>query len=190
MQYLLFNKPDGVVSAFTDEEGRETLKNYIPIPEVYSAGRLDRDSEGLLILSNDGDLLHFLTHPRHHLPKSYLVQVEGIVTQEALEELEKGVVVKGERTQPCQAWIVETPDLPPRRKPVTPHAATCWLRIILQEGKKRQIRHMTAAVGYPTLRLVRVAVGPISLGDLQPGQWRFLTEKEIRLLKQSRTSRK
>jgi 23S rRNA pseudouridine2457 synthase len=183
LQYLAFYKPDGVLCTFTDEEGRETLREYIPIPEVYSAGRLDRDSEGLLILSNDGDLLHLLTHPRHHLPKTYLVQVEGAITPQALLQMEAGIAVKGETTLPCQALAVEPPELPARRKPLTPHAPTSWVQVVLQEGKKRQIRHMTAAVGFPTLRLVRVAVGPIALGELQPGQWRFLTPREVESLK-------
>ncbi|WP_299024295.1 pseudouridine synthase [uncultured Thermanaerothrix sp.] len=179
---IAFYKPDGVLSAFTDTAGRSTLKDYIHVPDVYPVGRLDLDSEGLLLLSNDGDLIHRLTHPRHHVPKTYLVQVEGIITPEAVAALQRGVVVKGRRTQRCQVVVIPEPALPPRQKPVTPHGPTSWLRIVLFEGMKRQIRHMTAAVGFPTLRLVRVAVGPITLEGLLPGQWRFLSPLEIERL--------
>lgn len=182
-QYLAFYKPFGVLSCFTDDEGRDTLKKYIDIPGIYSAGRLDYDSEGLLLLTNDGGLIHQLTDPRHHISKTYLVQVEGEVTEQALARLQQGVVIQGYQTKRCKATSIATPDLPPRARPITPHGPTAWLRMELQEGKKRQIRHMTAAVGLPTLRLVRVAIGPIGLAGLQPGEWRELTVKEISLLK-------
>lgn len=182
MKVLVFYKPYGVLTAFQDAEGRPTLKQYIPIPDVYPAGRLDLDSEGLLILSDDGRLIHRLTDPRHRIPKTYLVQVEGRVTPPALAALQRGVVVKGKKTRRCDAIIIPEPNIPPRIKPVTPHAETTWLRMVLQEGRKRQIRHMTAAVGFPTLRLVRVAIGPISLEGLQPGEWRELSSDEIRRL--------
>jgi 23S rRNA pseudouridine2457 synthase len=181
--YVAFYKPDGVLTAFTDPEGRETLKAYINLPEIYPAGRLDRDSEGLLLLTNDGGLAHRLTDPAFEHPKTYLVQVEGTPTPEALARLESGVEVKGRRTRRSQAMVVPEPALPPRPRPVTPHGATAWLRIVLREGKKRQIRHMTAAVGLPTLRLVRIAIGPVSLGDLLPGEWRALTPEEVSALK-------
>ncbi|MEP7199207.1 MAG: pseudouridine synthase, partial [Chloroflexota bacterium] len=161
-----------------------TLKEFILIPNVYAAGRLDRDSEGLLLLTDDGDLIHRLTHPRHDFPKTYLVQVEGVVTREAVGQLRRGVVVKGERTKRAEAEIIDAPNLPPRLKPVRAYHPTTWLKVVLREGRKRQIRHMTAAVGYPTLRLVRVAIGPLTLGDLKPGEWRALTAQEVRLLKQ------
>lgn len=182
--YVAFYKPDGVMTAFTDPEGRETLSIYIDVPDVYSAGRLDLDSEGLLLLTNDGQLAHRLTDPSFHHPKTYLVQVEGVPTPDALARLESGVEVKGQMTRRSQAVIVPEPILPMRRKPVTPHGPTTWLRIVLREGKKRQIRHMTAAVGLPTVRLVRVAIGPISLGELQPGEWRYLSPVEVESLKQ------
>lgn len=182
MKVLAFYKPYGVLTAFQDAEGRPTLKQYIPIPDVYPAGRLDLDSEGLLILSDDGGLIHRLTDPRHRIPKTYLVQVEGRVTPQALAALQRGVVVKGKKTRRCDAIIIPEPNIPPRTKPVTPHADTTWLRMVLQEGRKRQIRHMTAAVGFPTLRLVRVAIGPISLEGLRPGEWRELSGDEIRRL--------
>jgi 23S rRNA pseudouridine2457 synthase len=179
MIYIVFYKPYGVLSNFTDSAGRETLKAYIDIPGVYAAGRLDFDSEGLLLLTDDGRLIRRLTDPRFHLPKTYLVQVEGLITPQAIAQLEQGVVIQGYRTRRCQATAIPDPNLPPRRKPITPHAPPSWLRIVLHEGKKRQIRHMTAAVGFPTLRLVRVAIGPIELGNLKEGEWRKLSEGEI-----------
>jgi 23S rRNA pseudouridine2457 synthase len=181
--YVAFYKPYGVLTAFTDDEGRETLKSYIDVPDVYPAGRLDMDSEGLLLLTNDGPLAHRLTEPRFNHPKTYLVQVEGTPAAEMLSRLENGVEVKGEKTRRCQVMVVPEPDLPAREKPVTPHGPTAWLRIVLREGKKRQIRHMTAAVGLPTLRLVRIAVGPVALNELQPGEWRYLSPAEISALK-------
>ena len=184
-QYLAFYKPYGVLTAFTDAEGRPTLKNYIDVPGVYPAGRLDFDSEGMLLLTDDGGLAHRLTDPRFNHPKTYLVQVEGTVTPQALASLAAGVEVKGQRTRKAQVLEIPAPTLPERAKPVTPHGPTAWLRIVLREGKKRQIRHMTAAVGLPTLRIVRIAIGPIALGDLQPGEWRLLTPDEVRILKES-----
>jgi 23S rRNA pseudouridine2457 synthase len=185
LKYILFYKPYGVVTAFTDDEGHETLKPYIDVPDVYPVGRLDLDSEGLLLLTDDGPLAHALTDPHFNHPKTYLVQVEGLVTVEALRQLEEGVLVKGKITRRCEALLVSEPELPPRAKPVTPHGPTSWLRLVLREGKKRQIRHMTAAVGCPTLRLIRVAIGPLSLGDLKPGEWRALTPAEVERLKTS-----
>jgi 23S rRNA pseudouridine2457 synthase len=184
MVYLAFYKPYGVLTAFTDPEGRDTLKVYIDVPDVYPAGRLDLDSEGLLLLTNDGSLAHRLTDPRYNHPKTYLVQVEGVPSPEALAKLESGVLVKGKMTRRSQAMVVPEPDLPPRAVPITPHGPTAWLRIVLREGRKRQVRHMTAAVGLPTLRLVRVAIGPIGLNELQPGEWRDLSPAEISTLKQ------
>jgi 23S rRNA pseudouridine2457 synthase len=186
VKYILFNKPYDVLCSFTDDEGegRATLKDYIPVPNVYAAGRLDRDSEGLMLLSDDGDLIHHLTHPRHDFPKTYFVQVEGAITPEAVARLRRGVVVKGEKTRRAEVEIIPEPDLPPRAKPVRQYHPLSWLKIVLREGKKRQIRHMTAAVGYPTLRLVRVAIGPLALGSLKPREWRYLSEKEVRALKQ------
>ncbi|MEW6502467.1 MAG: pseudouridine synthase [Chloroflexota bacterium] len=184
MKTIAFYKPYGVLTAFRDREGRLTLKDYIPIPGVYPAGRLDLDSEGLLILSDDGRLIHLLTDPRHRIPKTYLVQVEGKMTPEALVALQRGVVIKGQKTRRCEALIIPEPILPPRSKPITPHSETSWLRLVLQEGRKRQIRHMTAAVGFPTLRLIRVAIGPITLEGLQPGEWRELGVEEVRRLQE------
>lgn len=184
MRYLLFNKPYGVLSQFTDEgTGHPTLKEYIDVADVYAAGRLDRDSEGLLLLTDDGALIKRLTDPKLHLEKTYWVLVEGEPTSDKLAQLERGIQLKDYLTLPAKARLVPDPDLPARSKPVTPHGLTAWIEIKLREGKKRQIRHMTAAVGLFTLRLVRVAIGHIRLGKLEPGQWRDLTMKEVEELK-------
>lgn len=181
--YILFYKPYGVLSQFTDEgTGHPTLKKYINIPDVYAAGRLDRDSEGLLLLTNDGRLISRLTNPDQHISKTYQVQVEGIVTQEKLETLSQGVSLRGYKTLPCKVRIIPEPQLPPREKPITPHGPVGWLEVTLREGKKRQIRHMTAVVGLFTLRILRVALGKMERGTLQPGQFRELTLEEIRIL--------
>lgn len=184
MRYVLFNKPYGVLSQFTDEgTGHPTLKQYIDVPNVYAAGRLDRDSEGLLLLTDDGSLIKRLTDPKHHVEKTYWIMVEGDPTLEKLAQIEHGIPLKGYVTLPAKARLIPDPMLPPRTKPVTPHGPTTWIEIRLREGKKRQIRHMTAAVGLPTLRLVRVAIGQIELGNLEPGKWRDLTQDEIHSLK-------
>jgi 23S rRNA pseudouridine2457 synthase len=184
MRYIIFNKPFGMLSQFSDEgTGHPTLKQCIEVPDVYAAGRLDRDSEGLLLLTDDGFLIRRLTDPKHHIEKTYWVLVEGEPTEEKLTQLERGIRLKDYLTLPAEARIIPSPGLPPRLKPVTPHGPTTWIEIKLREGKKRQIRHMTAAVGLPTLRLVRVAIGQIQLGRLKPGQWRDLTPPELKLLK-------
>lgn len=175
-------KPYGVLPCFTDPEGRPTLGAYLDVPCVYPAGRLDLDSEGLLLLTSNGRLAHRITDPRHHLPKVYLVQVERVPDAAALAQLESGVVIAGVRTRPAQAKLLPTPpSLPERSTPIRfrKHVPTAWLELTLREGMNRQVRRMTAAVGHPTLRLVRVAIGPITLGDLQPGQWRELTAQEM-----------
>ena len=184
MQTILFNKPYGVLSQFTDEgTGHSTLKEYIQIPNIYAAGRLDRDSEGLLLLTDDGALIKKLTDPKHSVEKTYWVLVEGDPTENKLTQLERGIQLKDYRTLPAKVRPISTPSLPPRPKPVTPHGPTAWIEIKLREGKKRQIRHMTAAVGLFTLRLVRVAIGTITIGDLKVGEWRELTPSEIEWLK-------
>jgi 23S rRNA pseudouridine2457 synthase len=184
MRYIIFHKPYGVLSQFTDEgTGHPTLKQYIKVPDVYAAGRLDRDSEGLLLLTNDGLLIQRLTNPKHHIEKTYWVLVEGEPTPEKLTLLQNGIQFRDYRTLPAAVRVIPPPTLPPRPKPVTPHGPTAWLEMKLREGRKRQIRHMTAAVGLPTLRLVRVAIGSLTLGDLPPGAWRNLTYEEIRSLK-------
>lgn len=184
MRYILFNKPYGVLSQFTDEgTGHPTLKTYIDIPDVYAAGRLDRDSEGLLLLTNDGQLINRLTNPKQHVEKTYWALVEGVPTPEVLSSLENGIRLKGYTTRSAIVRLIPNPGLPPRSKPVTPHGPTSWLEIKLREGKKRQIRHMTAAVKLFTLRLVRVAIGSIWLGDLKPGDWRELTGDELKAIR-------
>jgi 23S rRNA pseudouridine2457 synthase len=182
-RYIVFCKPFGVLSSFTDTEGRSTLKNYIPVPGIYSAGRLDYDSEGLLLLTDDGELIHKLTDPESHVSKTYLVQVEGQVSAEAIQKLKEGVEIKGIKTKRCKVTVIPEPNLAERSKPVTPHGMTTWLRMELREGKKRQIRHMTAAVGLPTLRIFRIAIGPIGIGIMAPGEWRDLSLDEISMLK-------
>jgi 23S rRNA pseudouridine2457 synthase len=185
-RYLLLNKPYGVLCAFTDPEGRPTLADYVAVPAVYAAGRLDLDSEGLLLLTSDGWLIHRLGHPRYRHPKTYLVQVERVPGPDALAALRAGVMVKGQRSAPAQVELLDgPPSLPPRPKPVRyrKNVPTAWLRLVLTEGRKRQVRHMTAAVGHPTLRLVRVGIGPLELGDLQPGAWRDLTLGELDALR-------
>ncbi len=183
MKYLLFYKPYGVLSQFTDEgTGHPTLKKYISVPDVYAAGRLDRDSEGLLLLTNDGRLISRLTKPDQHVSKTYQVQVEGIITQEKLDTLSQGVSLRGYKTLPCKVRKIPEPQLPTREKPITPHGPVGWLEVTLVEGKKRQIRHMTAAVGLFTLRIMRVAIGKMEIGSLQPGKFRELTLDEIKEL--------
>lgn len=184
MRYIIFNKPYGVLSRFTDEgTGHTTLKQFIDVPDVYAAGRLDHDSEGLLLLTDDGALIKRLTDPMHHIEKTYWVMVEGDPTQDRVTRLERGIQLRDYRTLPAKIRLIPDPNLPPRPKPVTPHGPTAWLEVKLREGKKRQIRHMTAAVGLPTLRLLRVAIGRIKLGDLQPGTWRDLLQGEVEMLK-------
>jgi len=189
MQTIIFYKPYGVLSTFTDPDNRPTLKSYISLPGIYAAGRLDYDSEGLLLLTDDGALNHRLTDPVHKLSKTYWVQVEGLITPAAIHSLRQGVMIQGGRTRPAQARMIAEPDLPERSKPITPHAPPSWLELTIHEGKKRQIRHMTAAVGFPTLRLVRVAIGPVRLEGLAPGEWRALSAAETAaLLKPARSA--
>jgi len=171
---ILFNKPYGVLTQFTDADGRQTLADYVSVPGVYPAGRLDRDSEGLLLLTDDGALQHRLSDPRHKLPKTYWVQVEGEPDDAALERLRHGVLLDAQRTLPTQAQHIAEPTLWPRDPPIRfrKNIPTSWIEIVLTEGRNRQVRRMTAAVGYPTLRLVRVAIGSYKLEGLALGQWR------------------
>jgi pseudouridine synthase len=181
LRYFALHKPFDVLTQFTDPEGRATLKDYFPHPGVYPVGRLDRDSEGLLLLTDDGPLAHRLTDPRYEHPKTYLAQVERIPDRAALEGLRRGVDLKDGRTRPAEAALLaEPPALPDRVVPVRfrKNVPTAWIRLVIREGRNRQVRRMTAAVGYPTLRLVRVAIGPVLLDDLAPGEWRELTPQE------------
>jgi 23S rRNA pseudouridine2457 synthase len=185
-RYIALFKPYDVLCQFTDSAGRATLKQFVPIEGIYPAGRLDRDSEGLVFLTDDGQLAHRLTDPRFAHSKTYLVQVERIPDRQALDSLRQGVALNDGRTSPAQVEMVaEPPALPDRSVPIRfrKSVATAWLRLTIHEGRNRQVRRMTAAVGHPTLRLVRVAIGPVSLGALAPGQWRKLSPDEIKALR-------
>lgn len=173
---ILLNKPFNVMSAFTDREGRPTLADYVPVKGVYPAGRLDRDSEGLLLLTDDGALQARISEPRFHLPKTYLVQVEGIPSDDSLQQLRNGVQLNDGLTRPAEAERIEAPALWPRQPPVRTRASIpdCWITLTISEGRNRQVRRMTAAVGHPTLRLVRWQIGDWTLDGLAPGQWREL----------------
>ena len=172
---IAFNKPFGVICKFRPEPGRPTLADYIKVPGVYPAGRLDTDSEGLLLLTDDGVLQARISNPRHKLAKVYWAQVEGIPTEAALSTLRNGVDLGDFKTQPAGARIVnEPPNLWPRDPPIRYRAKipTTWLELTLREGKNRQVRRMTARVGFPTLRLIRAAIGRVSVDNLAPGTWR------------------
>jgi 23S rRNA pseudouridine2457 synthase len=234
-QYLLLYKPYDVLSQFTDDPAknsstirtkRRTLKEFVSVPNVYAVGRLDRDSEGLLLLTDDGPMQHRLSHPRYGHRRQYWVQIECAANsqpiEDAIAQLSEGVIIRGYRTRPAEVSLMREPDLPPRDPPIRyrKQIPTAWLEIVLNEGKNRQVRRMTAAVGYPTLRLVRSAlflpgarqsVGKgsdarrsrpklkaspqvsaelaLTLAGLLPGQWRSLSDREVRSLPRSGHSR-
>jgi 23S rRNA pseudouridine2457 synthase len=172
---LLFNKPYGVICQFSRDGLHSTLADYISVPDFYPAGRLDTDSEGLLVLTDDGKLQHSITDPKHKQPKTYWVQVEGVPDQSALEMLKRGIKLKDGLTLPAEARLITEPEnLWPRNPPVRERKTipTSWLELTIREGKNRQVRRMTAAVGHPTLRLLRSAIGEWTLNGLQVGQWR------------------
>jgi 23S rRNA pseudouridine2457 synthase len=182
VRLILLNKPYGVLCQFTDTAGRITLARYVSVSGVYPAGRLDHDSEGLVLLTDDGALQARLAEPRHGVEKTYWAQVEGVPAEAAIEQLRAGVVLKDGRTRPARARLIDAPSrLWPRDPPIRYRAAipTSWLEIGIREGRNRQVRRMTAAVGHPTLRLIRVAIGPYALGTLPTGQWR--AEEPVRL---------
>jgi len=198
-RYLLFYKPYNVLSQFTDEgSGHTTLKAFIDVPAVYAIGRLDRDSEGLLLLTDDGPMQHRLSHPKFAHRRQYWAQVERVPDEQALKSLRKGVSIRGYRTKPAEVTAIAPPDLPPRNPPIRyrKQVPTAWLELTLTEGKNRQVRRMTAAVGFPTLRLVRSALylskqnlseqhrdrKPLTLQGLVPGQWRELSANERKRL--------
>lgn len=173
---LLFNKPFGVLCQFTDADKRKTLADYIDAPGFYAAGRLDRDSEGLLLLTNDGALQQRISHPRFKLVKQYLVQVDGQIDAKAIEQLRKGVQLKDGPARAVQVRMAPPPEsLWPRNPPirVRQNIPTSWLQISLQEGRNRQVRRMTAAVDFPTLRLIRTHIGPYEVWPLTNGEWHF-----------------
>jgi len=170
---ILLNKPYGVLCQFTDSEGRPTLADYITEKNVYAAGRLDKDSEGLVVLTDDGDLQHKITDPKHKLEKTYLVQVEGDITEEAIKKLHDGVKLKDGITKPAKAKAINEPEnLWPRDPPIRERKSipTSWIELIISEGRNRQVRRMTAAVNFPTLRLIRTKIGDWNLGALLPGE--------------------
>ena len=172
---LLFNKPYGVICQFSRDGLHSTLADYISVPEFYPAGRLDTDSEGLLLLTDDGKLQHRVTDPKHKQPKTYWVQVEGVPDASALKILQCGVQLKDGLTLPAEARLMSAPEnLWERASPIRERQSipTSWLELTIREGKNRQVRRMTAAVGHPTLRLIRAAIGEWTLGDLQVGKWR------------------
>jgi len=179
---ILLNKPYDVLCQFSDEGGRATLKDFVSVPGVYPAGRLDRDSEGLVALSANGPLIARIADPKHKLPKTYWIQVEGTPDEAAMEALTKGVVLKDGPTLPARARVMEEPaHLWPRDPPIRWRAAipTAWIELELREGRNRQVRRMTAAVGLPTLRLIRWAIGDWTLEGLAPGQWREVPDPAV-----------
>jgi 23S rRNA pseudouridine2457 synthase len=181
LTYVIFNKPYGVLCQYTDDLGRPTLKKYIPIKQIYPVGRLDMDSEGLLLLTNDGDLNHWLASPKNRMYKTYLAQVEGIPAPEQLNHLKKGVVIQGRRTLPAKAKQIDEPKIWERPKPIRfrKNIPTSWIELSIMEGQNHQIKKMTAAVGLPCLRLIRVSLGPILLGNLAPGQYKIVPKPRV-----------
>ena len=184
--YFLLYKPYGVLSQFTGGPGRRTLNDFGPFPaDVYPVGRLDADSEGLLLLTNDGQTKHLLLEPRFAHRRTYLVQVEQIPSDEALQKLRSGVIIEGRRTKPAEVELLaEIPPVPPREVPIRfrKNVPTTWLQLTITEGRNRQVRKMTASVGHPTLRLIRTAIGPLTTSGLKPGGHRPLSANEVKSL--------
>lgn len=193
-RYILINKPYGVLCQFSDSGGRATLADCGSFPgDVYPAGRLDYDSEGLVLLTNDGHLKHALLDPKFRHPRTYLVQVERIPSREALGKIREGILIDQKKTLPAAVTVLDNePDLPPRAVPIRfrKNVPTAWLKLVLREGRNRQVRRMTAKIGHPTLRLLRIGIGSLTLGDLKPGEHRDLSIKEITQLRAFLTDRR
>ncbi|MBS3946350.1 MAG: pseudouridine synthase [Melioribacter sp.] len=182
LRYFVINKPYGVLSQFTDTERRQTLKSLFDFPnDVYPIGRLDMDSEGLLIITNDKYFTNFLLNPKNQHEKEYYAQVDGIPDNNSLIKLREGVLIEGKKTLPAKVKLIDDPNFEPRNPPIRERKTipTCWLSLTITEGRNRQVRKMTAAVGHPTLRLVRVRIKNITLGNMKSGEVRELTETEI-----------
>jgi 23S rRNA pseudouridine2457 synthase len=181
LTYVIFNKPYGVLSQYTDDMGRPTLKKFIPFKAIYPVGRLDMDTEGLLLLTNDGDLNHWLASPKNRMYKTYLAQVEGIPSPEQIDMLKKGVMLSGNRTLPAKVKQIEEPRLWERPKPIRfrKTVPTSWIEMSIMEGQNHQVKRMTAAVGLPCLRLIRVALGPLVIGKLAPGQFKLIPKPKV-----------
>lgn len=180
-KYIAFYKPYGVLCQFTTDDESATLADFSLPKEVYPAGRLDKDSEGLLFLTNDGVFNQKVANPKAEKEKTYWVQVENIPTQNDLNKLMRGVVIKGYKTKPCVAKLIAEPNIEPRDPPIRErkNIPTTWVEIKISEGKNRQVRRMTAAIGYPTLRLVRVAIGKLKLENLKAGEWKPVKKNEV-----------
>jgi pseudouridine synthase len=189
LHYILLHKPFGTICQFSPEGSHPTLAALGPFPQdVYPAGRLDTDSEGLVLLTNDNGLRHRIMEPRFAHPRTYLVQIEGIPGAAAMEHLRRGVLIQGRTTAPAEAEVLDSaPDIPPRSIPirVRKEIPTSWIQLVLREGKNRQVRRMTAAVGHPTLRLIRTAIGTLTITGLVPGAWRVLAPAEVDVLRGS-----
>jgi 23S rRNA pseudouridine2457 synthase len=182
MIYLAFYKPFKVMSQFKPMEGKETLADYLKLKEKPKAvGRLDFDSEGLLLLSDDENFIYKATSPKDNIEKEYLVQVEGVPTLEKLSPITKGIHANGEFYKPSKVEIISEPELPPRNPPIRfrKNIPTTWLKLIITEGKNRQVRHMTAFTGFPALRLLRIRIGNVCLGDLQPGEYKNIKREDV-----------
>lgn len=180
-KYVAFYKPYGVLCQFSGEENDRTLADFNLPKEIYAAGRLDKDSEGLLILTNDGVFNQRLTNPKFEKEKTYWVQVERIPSLEKLAKLSSGLQIKSYRTMPCTVKIIDAPDVEERIPPIRhrKNVPTCWLELVIKEGKNRQVRRMTAAIGHPTLRLIRVKMGKVTINKLRPGEWVEVNKKDI-----------
>lgn len=181
-RYILFHKPFNVLSQFTPEDGAKSLGEFNLPPDVYAAGRLDKDSEGLLLLTNDGLMIEKLLNPKNEKPKTYWVLVERVPTEESLEKMRKGLKIEDYLTKPCKVRILDPqPEVPPRDPPVRFRKTVqdIWIEITITEGKNRQVRKMTANIGHPTLRLIRKKIGNLELGELKPGEWREIKKDEV-----------